>query len=350
MDMKKLLQTLDSSSKKAAEGSSDMKKLLQVVTEGKNPKTNRLSQAENIVYMNTPKPKPVDLNETPSLFKTYLKLVEEEDINQEDNLRLKLSEHLSEVKSTPAPKPPNFVAKHAMKTTSGAGAHTNKKRAEKQGDVKHKKQAVPVDENLLTMESQSVLEGSAHGYNVTKFYRKFRDQSKITRWLKKEAGLPKETKLYFDDADLVLGSDTIVPYALVDETLKFNDLLTALVKVTGGTAKQKVDGVYRSQGVDENLSPPDGATAPPPKGKDGQYPIVTSGPHKGKRWSPQTPGPTNPAFKEGVAGPQHCWPGHRKVGTQPGTGKNAGKRVNDCEKIKKESVKPKTTPVNEGDE
>jgi hypothetical protein len=111
MDMKKLLQTLDSSSKKAAEGSSDMKKLLQVVTEGKNPKTNRLSQAENIVYMNTPKPKPVDLNETPSLFKTYLKLVEEEDINQEDNLRLKLSEHLSEVKSTPAPKPPNFVAK-----------------------------------------------------------------------------------------------------------------------------------------------------------------------------------------------------------------------------------------------
>lgn len=41
---------------------------------------------------------------------------------------------------------------------------------------------------------------------------------------------------------------------------------------------------------------------------------------------------------EGVAGPKKCWPGHRKVGTQPGTGKNKGKRVNDCEKIKKESV------------
>jgi hypothetical protein len=37
---------------------------------------------------------------------------------------------------------------------------------------------------------------------------------------------------------------------------------------------------------------------------------------------------------EGVAGPKKCWPGHKKVGTQPGTGKNAGKRVNDCEKIK----------------
>ena len=36
---------------------------------------------------------------------------------------------------------------------------------------------------------------------------------------------------------------------------------------------------------------------------------------------------------EGVAGPKNCWPGHRKVGTKPGTGKNKGKRVNDCEKI-----------------
>lgn len=40
---------------------------------------------------------------------------------------------------------------------------------------------------------------------------------------------------------------------------------------------------------------------------------------------------------ESVAGPEKCWPGYRKVGTKPGTGKNAGKRVNDCEKIK-ESV------------
>ena len=36
---------------------------------------------------------------------------------------------------------------------------------------------------------------------------------------------------------------------------------------------------------------------------------------------------------EGVAGPKNCWPGHRKVGTQPGTGKNAGTRVNKCKKI-----------------
>ena len=42
-------------------------------------------------------------------------------------------------------------------------------------------------------------------------------------------------------------------------------------------------------------------------------------------------------INESVAGPEKCWPGHRKVGTQPGTGKNAGKRVNDCEKIGEEN-------------
>jgi hypothetical protein len=37
-----------------------------------------------------------------------------------------------------------------------------------------------------------------------------------------------------------------------------------------------------------------------------------------------------------VAGPKNCWPGHRKIGTQPGTGKNAGQRVNKCKKIGEE--------------
>jgi hypothetical protein len=41
---------------------------------------------------------------------------------------------------------------------------------------------------------------------------------------------------------------------------------------------------------------------------------------------------------EGVAGPKNCWPGHRKVGTQPGTGKNKGKPVNKCKKIGEDSV------------
>ena len=40
----------------------------------------------------------------------------------------------------PASKPRNFVAKNSK--TAGAGAHKDKKRAAKQGDVKHKKQEV----------------------------------------------------------------------------------------------------------------------------------------------------------------------------------------------------------------
>lgn len=37
-----------------------------------------------------------------------------------------------------AAKPRNFVAKNAMKTTSGAGKHKDKKKAQKQGETKHK--------------------------------------------------------------------------------------------------------------------------------------------------------------------------------------------------------------------
>lgn len=47
---------------------------------------------------------------------------------------------------------------------------------------------------------------------------------------------------------------------------------------------------------------------------------------------------TNDDLNEGVAGPKNYWPGHRKTGTQAGTGKNAGKRVNDYEKIKEDDI------------
>ena len=60
--------------------------------------------------------------------------------------------------------------------------------------------------------------------------------------------------------------------------------------------KAKAEMLKKEKALDETVIPqnPDGATAPPPKGKDGQYPMVTSGPNKGKRWSPTTPGPTIP--------------------------------------------------------
>ena len=44
----------------------------------------------------------------------------------------------------PASKPRNFVAKNQK--TGGAGAHKDKKKAEKQGDTKHKKDLTKMDE------------------------------------------------------------------------------------------------------------------------------------------------------------------------------------------------------------
>jgi peptidoglycan hydrolase-like protein with peptidoglycan-binding domain len=108
----------------------------------------------------------------------------------------------------PAPKPRNFVAKNAAATTSGAGAHKDKKKAAKQGETKHKKTADAMAENIEYAAKLGLL------------------------------------------------------------------LKVAVLKDRISEAKVKE-----------------------------------------------------------VAGPEKCWPGHRKVGTKPGTGKNAGKRVNDCEKI-----------------
>ncbi len=50
----------------------------------------------------------------------------------------------------PASKPRNFVAKNQK--TAGAGAHKDKKKAEKQGDYKHKKEKVPMAERYRDPE------------------------------------------------------------------------------------------------------------------------------------------------------------------------------------------------------
>ena len=115
---------------------------------------------------------------------------------------------------------------------------------------------------------QDVTEGSAHGYNVVRWYEKSGgDQIKLTRWLKKEAGLPKDADVYFDDADLVYGDKTIVPDALVNPKLKFNDLLTAVVNASGsGKVKQDMGGYYR-ENAKQSVAEMDKSQTPP--GRDG---------------------------------------------------------------------------------
>jgi hypothetical protein len=80
------------------------------------------------------------------------------------------------------------------------------------------------------LPEDSVAEGSAHGYNVARYYEKYNDQKKITNWLRTNAGLDKTAPVYFDDADLVYGDQTIVPDALVNPKYKMSDLLAAVVQ------------------------------------------------------------------------------------------------------------------------
>lgn len=54
------------------------------------------------------------------------------------NIPSGLGEGKSNKQEIPQSKPRNFVAKNAMATTSGAGAHKDKKKAMKQGEEKHK--------------------------------------------------------------------------------------------------------------------------------------------------------------------------------------------------------------------
>ena len=145
-------------------------------------------------------------------------------------------EKLEEGKTTKdKPAVRNFVAKNAPK--AGAGAHKDKKKAEKQGDTKHKKELVPMDEERTEVKDKDG--------NVTSW----KDEGEWKKSTAKKDGRGKVTNL----------SD-------------------------------------KARRETEKLSKKEKEVAE-------------------------------------VAGAQKCWPGHKKVGTQPGTGKNAGKRVNDCEKI-----------------
>ena len=93
MDMKRILQALDSTSTKPVEGANDMKKFLSVVSEGKNPKTNRMSTAEQMVVQEYIQPKKTITNPVlnvakdakPSMIGKYFKQIEEE--FSESNLR-----------------------------------------------------------------------------------------------------------------------------------------------------------------------------------------------------------------------------------------------------------------------
>jgi len=61
---------------------------------------------------------------------------------------MRIQDLLSEERAAIPPKPRNFVAKNAK--MGGAGQHKDKKKAEKQGDVKHKKELATMEAGMYT--------------------------------------------------------------------------------------------------------------------------------------------------------------------------------------------------------
>jgi hypothetical protein len=80
MDMKKILQAMDSISTKPVEGSNDMKKFLQVVTEGSNP--HKVALPVQMAMQHYQQPKEEKVIKESSLLKKYFAEAEEE-IEQE---------------------------------------------------------------------------------------------------------------------------------------------------------------------------------------------------------------------------------------------------------------------------
>ena len=94
-------------------------------------------------------------------------------------------------------KPRNFVAKNAGATTSGAGAHKDKKKAAKQGEVKHKNKeyAESLNDRLATALAESVDKKYDHEAHMAKgelleiaknamaIYRMIHDGDNLDGWV-----------------------------------------------------------------------------------------------------------------------------------------------------------------------
>ena len=90
MDMKKILQVMDGASTKPVEGSNDMQKFLSVVSEGKNPQTNRQTVAEQMIVQEYTKQSQVKKGN--GLIKQYFESVQTESAQALAERRAKIKE------------------------------------------------------------------------------------------------------------------------------------------------------------------------------------------------------------------------------------------------------------------
>ena len=105
---------------------------------------------------------------------------------------MKAKEFIIELKKES--KPRNFVAKNAK--MGGAGQHKDKKKAEKQGDFKHKQKAVPMESTLseLSTEKLGQYKKAAHADA-----KKADSDGDYSRGDKRFKGINKATNKQFDN-------------------------------------------------------------------------------------------------------------------------------------------------------
>jgi hypothetical protein len=208
-------------------------------------------------------------------------------------------------KDKEAPKPRNFVAKNAK--MGGAGKMKDKSKTLPRKE-KHKK---PVAEGFNHEYDDEA--GMAHSNLLTTA----RAVMGLLKTIKDRDNLPEWGQEKIAKAEMML------------------------VSVWDYLQSQKEMGNDPQQGVAEGEKTMSRAAKGNEKyGKDGMKALAKAGRDGASEKELDAIRDKHDNYNEGVAGPKNCWPGYRKTGTQPGTGKNAGKRVNDCEKIKQEAANP----------
>lgn len=95
MDMKKILQALDTASTKPVEGSNDMKKFLSVVTEGSNPHKVTLPVQMAMQHYQQPVVEKQIVPAKDSVLKKYFQLAEDEINQRKIEKREKINQYAS---------------------------------------------------------------------------------------------------------------------------------------------------------------------------------------------------------------------------------------------------------------
>ena len=285
MDMKKILQAVDGVKAKAEVNSSDMKKFLTIV-EGKGP-LNRSTSAEALTMQHYTEPKKTITNPvlnvqegaTPSMIGKYFKAVE----------------------------------------TELAEAATRSKDRSRQLAERVAKKVIEQD---ITRRVTPNADGSFPDPNI----------NRLTGKPNPPAAEPAPSNVKPGGATVEYSGETYDVMVFGDKGIRpriarSDKVVSAKVYTMGNKmfvlldAPTQEDLDEESKGLYYNVNKRKKAGT----SRDASHPKAPTA----QAWKDAA----KTAKKESVAGPENCWPGHRKVGTKPGTGKNAGKRVNDCEKI-----------------